>query len=49
LGGRKSGWQLAFWFTSPNGWLDGKRPADIIDDMESVARAAAREAEDIIG
>ncbi|APO70646.1 hypothetical protein IE4872_PD00103 (plasmid) [Rhizobium gallicum] len=49
LGEKKSGWQLAFWFTSPNGWLDGKRPVDVIKDSNAVVQAAAREAEDIIG
>jgi hypothetical protein len=49
LGEKKSGWQLAFWFTSPNGWLAGKRPVDILKDGEAVAMAAARESEDIIG
>ncbi|MCV3243455.1 hypothetical protein [Mesorhizobium sp. ZC-5] len=46
---RKSGWQMAFWFTSPNGWLNGRKPAECLDDVESVARAAAEEAEPIIG
>lgn len=49
LGEKKSGWQLAFWFTSPNGWLDGKRPVDVLKDGDAVAKAAAYEAEDIIG
>jgi len=49
LGERKSGWQLAFWFTSPNGWLDGKRPVDVLVNGDAVTQAAAREAEDIIG
>jgi hypothetical protein len=49
LGERKSGWQLAFWFTSPNGWLDGKRPVDVIKNTKAVVQAAVREAEDIIG
>lgn len=49
LGGRKSPWQLAFWFTAPNGWLDGRRPADLLADTEAVVAAAAHEAEDIIG
>lgn len=49
LGEKKSGWQLAFWFTSPNGWLHGKRPADVLKEADLVARAAAHEAEDIGG
>jgi hypothetical protein len=49
LGEKKSGWQLAFWFTSPNGWLDGKRPVDVLKDGDVVISAAAREAEHIAG
>jgi hypothetical protein len=49
LSEKKSGWQLAFWFTSPNGWLDGKRPVDVIHDAKSVVLAAKHEAEDIVG
>lgn len=49
LGEKKSGWQLAFWFTSPNEWLAGKRPVDVLKDGEVVMLAAAREAEDIAG
>jgi hypothetical protein len=49
LGEKKSGWQLAFWFTSPNGWLDGRRPVDVLQDVNAVTQAAAHEAEDIIG
>lgn len=49
LGKKKSGWQLAFWFTSPNGWLAGKRPVDVLKDGDVVMSAATREAEDIAG
>lgn len=49
LGEKKSGWQLAFWFTSPNGWLAGKRPVDVLKDGDVVVSAAAREAENIAG
>lgn len=49
LGEKKSGWQLAFWFTSPNGWLAGKRPVDVLKDGDAVVSAAAREAENIAG
>lgn len=49
LPGRKSPWQVAFWFTSSNGWLDGDAPADRLDDAEAVVEAARREAEDIVG
>ena len=46
---RKSPWQIAFWFASANGWLDGAAPMDRLDDPEAVVVAAKREAEDIIG
>ncbi|MDW5318558.1 hypothetical protein [Rhizobium sp. PL01] len=49
LGEKKSGWQLAFWFTSPNGWLAGKRPVDVLKDGDAVISAAANEAETIAG
>lgn len=49
LGEKKSGWQLAFWFTSPNGWLAGKRPVDALKDADVVVSAATREAENIAG
>ncbi|WP_426128295.1 hypothetical protein [Pararhizobium sp. PWRC1-1] len=49
LGEKKSGWQLAFWFTSPNGWLAGKRPVDLLKDGDVVVSAAANEAEYIAG
>lgn len=44
-----SPWQTAFWFTSSNSWLDGRTPAECLDDGGAVARAAMREAEPIIG
>ena len=37
-------WQQALWFTSANGWLDGRRPVDMIDDDVAAVLAAAREA-----
>ncbi|WEX11685.1 hypothetical protein [Chelativorans sp. AA-79] len=49
LSKRKSEWQIAFWFTSPNGWLDGKKPAECLNEIETVASAAAEEAEPIVG
>ncbi|MGH2761784.1 MAG: hypothetical protein ACRDL4_04905 [Thermoleophilaceae bacterium] len=43
-----SDWQAALWFTSPTGWLGGRRPVDLLDeDPESVAEAARREAADL--
>lgn len=49
LGEKKSGWQLAFWFTSPNGWLAGKRPVDALKDSDALVSAATHEAENIAG
>jgi hypothetical protein len=46
---RKRSWQIAFWFTSSNGWLDGDTPADRLDDADAVIEAARHEAEDIVG
>jgi hypothetical protein len=44
-----SSWQMAFWFTSSNGWLRGATPADRLDDEEAVVRAAHRASEPIVG
>jgi hypothetical protein len=46
---RKSPWQVAFWFVSGNGWLDGAAPAERLADGDTVVAAARHEAEDIIG
>jgi hypothetical protein len=37
-------WQQALWFTSANGWLDGRRPVDLFDNEVDAVVAAAREA-----
>ena len=43
LGGRGA-WQVASWFTAPNGWLpDGRRPVDVMDADSDAVAAAARE------
>ena len=44
-----SPWQIAFWFTSSNGWLRGAAPADRLDDEQAVVKAAHRESEPITG
>jgi hypothetical protein len=36
-------WQRALWFTSANGWLDGQRPVDLLDEHPGAVAAAARE------
>jgi hypothetical protein len=46
LGRHSREWELALWFTSINGWLNGRRPVDLLlDEPGEVARAAEREAE----
>ncbi|HEX4965866.1 MAG TPA: hypothetical protein VF173_33970 [Thermoanaerobaculia bacterium] len=46
LGGQSKDWELALWFTSGNGWLDGRRPVDLlVTEPDEVAQAAEREAE----
>src|SRR6185295_87900 len=46
---RFSPWQVAFWFTSSNGWLRGAVPADCLDDDIAIVTAARREGEPIVG
>jgi hypothetical protein len=36
-----SDWQAALWFTSPTGWLDDRRPVDLLDDDAEAAATAA--------
>src|SRR5262249_9213183 len=37
-----SPWQIAFWFTSSNGWLEGAPPSTRLDDEDAVVAAARR-------
>jgi hypothetical protein len=37
-------WQQALWFTTANGWLDGRRPVDVLDDDPEAIVDAARQA-----
>lgn len=41
------GWEIAFWFVEPNGWLDGDaRPVDLVaSSPDAVVDAASHEAE----
>ncbi len=42
--GKRGSWQVASWFTAPNGWLpDDRRPVDVIDTDPDAVAAAARE------
>lgn len=38
-----TGWQTAFWFTGPNGWLDGQAPVERLEDDAAVIAAARHE------
>ncbi|GAA4757922.1 hypothetical protein GCM10023328_47220 [Modestobacter marinus] len=50
FGDRLSGWELALWFTSSNGWLGGERPVDVLDsDPELVVDAAGHLAAELLG
>ena len=42
-------WQIAFWFRSGNGWLDGKSPDEALADKNAVLNAADRLREPAIG
>lgn len=44
-----SGWQIALWFASGNGWLDGNEPQKSLSDPNSVVEAARRLAEPAVG
>lgn len=49
LGGNTSDWGLALWFAAANGWLDGRRPVDLLASApEEVVEAAEREAEELV-
>ena len=37
-----TGWQIALWFSSGNGWLDGAEPQDRLDAPKEVVEAARR-------
>lgn len=48
FGDRKDGWGLAYWFMSPNGFLGGKRPQDLLlTEPQRVIDAAKDELEEI--
>ncbi|MCY4259195.1 MAG: hypothetical protein OXC91_02875 [Rhodobacteraceae bacterium] len=49
LGDEFTAWQVAFWFQSGNGWLDGEEPRDCLDQVDDVVMAARRLAEPTIG
>jgi len=49
FGSQRSPWQIAFWLTSTNSWLDGAIPAERLDDEAAVLAAAEREIGAVIG
>ena len=47
--GNLTDWQTALWFTTPTGWLAGRRPVDAMsEEPESVIEAAAREVGELV-
>ncbi|MGA3361889.1 MAG: hypothetical protein ABSD82_07650 [Solirubrobacteraceae bacterium] len=47
--GDLSDWQTALWFTSPTGWLGGRRPVDlVVEEPSAVLRSAARETGELV-
>lgn len=44
-----SPWQIAFWFSGANGYLDGDRPQDRLRDRKAVVTAAEHEQQSWIG
>jgi hypothetical protein len=36
-----SDWQIALWFTSPTGWLDDRRPVDLLEEEAAAVEGAA--------
>ena len=49
LPGDMSGWQIAMWFASGNGWLDGSGPQDCLSDRDAVVGAACKLADPAVG
>lgn len=45
----RTDWQIAFWFTSLNAYLDGDRPADRLSDREKILMAAKMEIDTLVG
>jgi hypothetical protein len=44
-----SPWETAFWFVSSNGWLEGRAPRNVLDDVAAVTTAAQRERDEVVG
>jgi hypothetical protein len=39
-----SDWDIAFWFIGSNGWLDGDKPIDLIESLDSETESLLRDA-----
>ncbi|HLE84604.1 MAG TPA: hypothetical protein VJG13_09730, partial [Thermoanaerobaculia bacterium] len=47
LGGAR-GWETALWFTAPSGYLEGRRPVDLLEsDSGAVVESAEREGAEV--
>ena len=44
-----TGWQIAMWFASGNGWLDGAEPQECLSDPDAVVEAACSLADPAVG
>ena len=44
-----TGWQIAMWFASGNGWLDGAEPQERLSDPDAVVEAARSLADPAVG
>ena len=42
-------WQIAFWFRSGNGWLDGRSPEEVLGNEDRVLNAANRLSDPAVG
>ena len=49
LPGHMTGWQIAMWFASGNGWLDGAEPQERLPDPDAVVDAARKLADSAVG
>ena len=48
VGSKWRGWELALWFVSSTGWLNGRSPVELLhSEPDEVVQAAEREMEDL--
>ena len=49
LSDKRTAWEIAIWFISGNGWLDGKRPVDLLRaHPDTVVAAAEKEVKGVV-